>query len=206
MFDMNDGAGPLGKQPFEGIDTNLRPGLKLVAPRKQFGAREETQVCNHGFAFLHFWLGQPENVDDSEVDAPDLGGVVVEQGNDAIFKGRSDLDLFIHFALDSGAISILIPGKKRFVGIVHVTADSDRALSDKPLLARLLSAHIMQHRIVVRDDRVGDDLLVRWIVLGLRTREKEIVSARKQRVEISPRLEIQSMKAAELIEKASPND
>ena len=44
------------------------------------------------------------------------------------------------------------------------------------------------------------------IVLRLRAWEKEVAAARKEFFEIALRLEIQSIKTAELVEEAAPND
>src|SRR2546423_11550702 len=107
----------------------------------------------------------------------------------------------IYFASAAGAMGVLAPGKERFVAIVHVAADADRPFCHEPLFAGLLAAHVMQDRIAMRDERVRNDLLVRRIGLGPRAREEKIVPAREQRAQIFFRLEIQAVKAAELVEQ-----
>ena len=54
-----------------------------------------------------------------------LGRVIVEKRNNSIFERSIDLDLLLDLPFDTGAIGLLIHGKERFVGLVHVTADPD---------------------------------------------------------------------------------
>jgi hypothetical protein len=61
----------------------------------------------------------------SEMNTADFGGIIVQQRDNAIVEGGFDSNLFVHFALNPSPISFLVPGKQRFVGVVHVSADSD---------------------------------------------------------------------------------
>ena len=75
--------------------------------------------------FCTFGFLEPKDVHDSEMDASDFGRVVVQERDDAVFKRRLDQHFFIYFALDPGAVGLLVPGKERFVFVVHVAADAD---------------------------------------------------------------------------------
>ena len=55
------------------------------------------------------------------------------------------------------------------------------------------------------DDGIGNNLFVGRIMLGRGAWKKEIVPARQKRAEITLRLEVQSLKGAQLIEKAAFN-
>ena len=114
----------------------------------------------------------------AEMDPAHLSAVIIQKRNDMIVESRLDPNLFIHFAFNTGAISLFIPGKQWFVAIVHVPADANRSLGDQTLFACLLSTDVMQHTIAMSDDRVRYDLFVGRIMLGRGAWEKEIVPAR----------------------------
>jgi hypothetical protein len=59
------------------------------------------------------------------MDPPYFRRVVVQQGNNSILELSVDLDFLVHFAFNTHPIGLLIERKERFVGFVHVTADSD---------------------------------------------------------------------------------
>ena len=63
----------------------------------------------------------------------------------------------------------------------------------------------MSHAVLKRDQHIGNDLLVGRIDLSLTTRKKEIVSARKECVEISLGLEAKALETAKLIEQSAPD-
>ena len=140
------------------------------------------------------------------MDAAHFGGVVIQKSHDAIFKGRFDRDLFVHFPLHAGAIGVLIPSEQGFVRIVQVTTDPDRAFRDQTLFACFFPADVMQDGVAVDDQGVGDDLLVGGIVFGLGARQEEVVPTREQGAEIFFRLEIEAVETAEFVEETSPDD
>ena len=67
----------LSYQPFERIETKLRPRFQRIAARDQFFFVEKRDVCDHRLALFHFRLGQFENVNDTEMDLTDFGAVVI---------------------------------------------------------------------------------------------------------------------------------
>src|SRR5438132_13150110 len=112
------------------------------------------------------------------MDPTTLPAVIIQKRNDMIVESRLDPNLFIHFAFNTGAISLFIPGKQRFVAIVHVPADADRSLGDEALFARLFSADVIEHAIVMSDDGVRYDVIVGRIMLGSGEVQIEIVPTR----------------------------
>src|SRR5215211_2471263 len=112
--------------------------------------------------------------------APDLGAVIVQKRNDSIFERSVDLDFFFYFALHARPISLLVSRMpQKFVGnFSHVPANADRALRNQSLLAAFFAAYVVEHGVLKYDQCVRNDLLKRGITFGLRTRNKEIVSAR----------------------------
>src|SRR5260370_29084338 len=73
-------------------------------------------------------------------------------------------------------------------------------------LARFVAAQVIKDFVLKREQRVGNDLFVRWILFRLITRKKEIVSARKEQVEIFRRFEVKALKTSKLIEQAASDD
>src|SRR5947208_16937065 len=101
------------------------------------------------------------------MDAPHLGSVVVQKRNNPIFELSVDLDLLVNFALNARAIGLLIQGEERFVSLVHVTADSDGAFRNKPLLACFFPANVVEDLLLKREQRIRNDLFVSGIILSL---------------------------------------
>src|SRR5204862_454826 len=83
------------------------------------------QIGNHRLAFFDLLLSQPENVDDAKMDPPHLGRVVVQERNNPVLELSVDLNFLVYFALNSRAISLLVPGEERFVAFIHVTANGE---------------------------------------------------------------------------------
>ena len=133
------------------------------------------------------------------MDPPHLGRVVVQERNNPVLELSVDLNFLVYFALDSRAISLLVPGEERFVAFIHVTANADRAFRDEPLLACFLSADVVEDPILKREEHVGNDLLVSRIVLSLSTRKKEIIPARKKNVQVLLRPEVKPLKTPKLL-------
>ena len=76
------------------------------------------------------------------MDAANFRAVVIQERHDSIFEGRLDFDLLVHFAFDPRPVSGLIPGKKRFVAVVQMAANPDRALGDEALFAGFLAPDV----------------------------------------------------------------
>src|SRR5947208_16301220 len=112
------------------MDAQLRPRLESIATFEQLVAREKLEIRDHCFAFLDVWFVEIENVHHPEMDAADLSAVIIQKGNDPIVESCLDSNLFIYFAFNPGTISFFVPGKQRFVAIVHVPADADRSFGD----------------------------------------------------------------------------
>ena len=86
-----------------------------------------------------------------------------------------------------------------------MTADPDGAFRDQALFAGFFSADVMNYFVLKDEKDVGNDLLIGWIVLSLWTRKKEIISTRKECVEVLLRLKVEALETAKLIEQAAPN-
>ena len=141
---------------------------------------------------------------DAKVHVTDFGGVVIKKATMRSSNAVSIVDFFFHFALNAGAIGGFVPGEERLIGVVHVAADADRPFGNQALFPCLLTADVMQHRVAMGDQRVGDDLLVGRIVLRLgRAGGRNCFRAKGCAADIF-RLEVQSVKTSELVEEAAP--
>ena len=196
----------LGEQLLEVVDANLRPRFQIFPAPEEFLFAEKSEVRDHRFTFLHGFGFEAEDVHDPQMDAADFGAVVVKKRDDSIFERRFDFHFFVHLALDASAISPFVPGEKRFVLVVHVTTDADRAFGDETLLAGFFSADVMEDAIAASKECVGNELLVGGIVFGRGASEKMIVSPGEEEVEVTLRLEAQTLKTAEFVEEFPPND
>ena len=51
-------------------------------------------------------------MDHPEMDPTHLSAVIIQKRNDTVVESCLDPDLFIHFAFNTGTISLFIPGKQ----------------------------------------------------------------------------------------------
>ena len=105
-------------------------------------------------------------MDDAEMHAANLAAIIVQQRDDAVVECGSNADFLVDFTLNSAPVSFFVPGEERFVMIVQMAADADRAFGNQALFTGLFPTHIMEDAIAMRDDRIGNDLLVVRIDLG----------------------------------------
>src|SRR5438477_12971162 len=139
----------------------------------------------------------------SEMDPAYVGAVVIQQCNYSIVICRFKSDFLIHFAFHARAVSFFVPGEKRFVGVIHMSANSDRTFRHQTLFAGFFTANIMEHAIPVSNDRVRYNLLVAGVMFRRGARQKEVIAAREKSSEISLWLEAQSLKSPEFVEQAT---
>src|SRR6266446_1483480 len=108
------------------------------------------------------------------------------------------MDFFVNFTLYDPIVVFFVKSKETGISVVQMSADSDRSLRDQPLLACLFSTHVRKNFVLKSEQHIWDYLFVRWILFRLVATQKEIVSARQDCVQIFFRLEVLSLKAAEL--------
>ena len=88
----------------EAVKAQLGPGLHTVSQVVQFGRVHKGHLGNHLLSLADLWCIQNPVVNDSEMDAADLVGVVIEQGDNLVGVVCLDGHFFGHFALDGGEI------------------------------------------------------------------------------------------------------
>ena len=159
----------------QGIEHDLRPGFKILPPSEQFLARGEAEVRNRFFASPDIVVLQIHQMYDTQMHAPDLRRVIIDQGHRPLGKSPAEPKLLADFALNRVVVGGLVQVKKALVGIVDVPADADRGFGDESLLAGLRATRVVQDFSPVEEDRIRDDLFQRGIVLRRRSRSEKII-------------------------------
>ena len=75
-------------------------------------------------ASLNSVLFKIDQMDDAEVDAPDIIAVVIDQPGDALMVRPGDLQFLMELAIDSPKVGIMVEMLGMGVAIIHVSTDS----------------------------------------------------------------------------------
>src|SRR4030088_343454 len=111
----------------------------------------------------------------SEVNLTYLGRIVVDQTDNPMGSRVWNLNLFINLSLDACQISGAIESKKSFILVVHVAADSNRALSHESLFSRSFSPFVPENLSFTTNEHIGNNLLQVRFVLALGVRRETII-------------------------------
>src|ERR1043166_5468336 len=87
-----------------------------------------------------------------------------------------------------------------------MAANANRAFRYQTLFTGLFPADVVSQPVLKCDQRVGNDLFVGSIDLRLRSRQKKVVPAREERIEIFLRLKVEALEATKLIKELPPDD
>src|SRR5712692_5414386 len=128
---------------------DLRPRLHRVARVAQGAARHP--LARHFVSLLHADLSARgvEQVGGAEVNAADVGGVVVDDADELHIVARPDPDLFVELALQSF---------QQCLSGIDVTTDSQRQLVMQPRLGLLGRAGEHEIIIIISYDDIWNDL------------------------------------------------
>ena len=137
---------------------------------------------------------------DSQMHAADLAGVVIDQSNRPLGEATAEAQLLTDLALHGIVISRLIE-MLALIRVVYMAADADRRLRHEPLLTGFRTARIMQDASAMPEDRVGDDLLERGILLRRAARHKEVVLLFHKGGKVVIHPPAQTLKTSQAIEK-----
>ena len=137
---------------------------------------------------------------DSQMHAPDLRRVIIDQSHRALGKSPAKPKLLADFALNRVVVGRLVQ-MQALVGIVDVPADADRGFGDEPLLAGLRATRVVQDFSPVQEDRIRDDLFQRGIVLRRRSRCEKIILLQHKLREVVIDRRAEALKAPQLVEK-----
>ena len=138
---------------------------------------------------------------DSQMHAPDLRRVIIDQSHRALGKSPAQPEFLADFALNRVVVSRLVEVEKALVGVIDMAADADRGFGDEPLLARLRAPRVVQDFSPVQEDRIRDDLFQRGIVLRRRSRCEKIILLQHKLREVVIDRRAEALKAPQLVKK-----
>jgi hypothetical protein len=126
-------------------------------------------------AGVYFARGELHNVDHTEMDSTDFGGIVVDQADDAVGSTASDIDLLGQFSLHTGSVPIVALGI--FDG--DVSTDSHRLQGVQASFSLPLAACVLEQSssllVVALEDHIGDQLLEGRVGLHEASRAKGLM-------------------------------
>ena len=139
-------------------------------------------------------------MNDSQMHAPDLRRVIIDQSHRPLGKSPAQPEFLADFALNRVVVGRLVQ-MQALVGIVDMPADADRGFGDEPLLAGLRATRVVQDFSPVQEDRIRDDLFQRGIVLRRRSRCEKIILLQHKLREVVIDRRAEALKAPQLVEK-----
>ncbi len=145
-------------------------------------------------------------MDDAQMDAADLGFIVVEQGRDPLFVAVRQVEFLVQLALHGPLVGGHVEVGLAGIAVVDVSANADRPLRVQPRLAAGLAPGVVQDAARVPDQEVGDDLFVRRVLLGRPAGQEEVVGGVEQGGQEALDVEVQALEAAQAVEQAAGND
>ena len=170
-----------GGRTGEEADAVLRPGFEVL----EIGAGEgfqgdEGEIGQRGLAGGGGFIGQVDEVDDAEMDAADVVGFVVEEGDDAVGVWALEDQFFVDFAADGGVVGV--GAGAAFAGIdrVDVAADADGAFGVEAAFAAGLAAGVAEQVVAAAEEAVGDELFVARVLFGGGAIHEEVVGGVEQ--------------------------
>jgi hypothetical protein len=105
-------------------------------------------------------------MDNTQVNASDLSGIVIEEGGNFLGVRACDFEFFVQFTLDGAGVGGSVEMRGMRVAIVDMSADPDRAFGVQAGLTARLASGVKEDAIGMSDHQVGNQLFVRGVVLG----------------------------------------
>ena len=140
-------------------------------------------------------------MNDTQMHAPNLRRVIIDQSHRPLSKSPAEKELLADLALNGVVIGRLVKVEKALVGIIDVTTDADRGFGDEALLARLRATRVVQDFTSVQEDRIRDDLFQRGIVLRRGSRSEKIILLEHKLGEVAIDRRAEALKAPQFIKK-----
>ena len=120
--------------------------------------------------------------------------------------GAADNEFLGHLALDAVVVHRFTEAVLAGVHRVDVTADADGPLGHETFLPGAPATGVAQITARVVEDGVGDELLVRRVLLGGGPLHEMVGSRREHGVEVARCLRLEALKTTEFIKKAAGDD
>ncbi len=145
--------------------TDRGPGLQVLNPRHQFVQAQELPILDGVFDRRSPGSLSNKEMHHVKVDLADFVGVVIDETDDFLRVAAGEHQLFLNLALHTIQIGRLGQGVLTLVVRIDVSADADALLGHEALLARLPATGVDEVSTLMMEDGVGDDLLVRRVIL-----------------------------------------
>ena len=145
-------------------------------------------------------------MDDAEVDLPHRGRVVVEQRDHLRLEGAPDRHLLVDLAPQRLVVVVEARPEQALVAMVDVASDADGPHRDQPLLSGPLAAHVVEQPVALPEEDVGDDLLPRGVVLGLRAWDEPRVLRLEDARDVGVQLRLDALERADVVEQGAELD
>jgi hypothetical protein len=110
-------------------------------------------------------------MNNSEMDTTDFGGIVIEQGNDAVGVGGLDGDFLGDLAFDGVIVKLAVVGIEQgdfIIYRVYMAAYAYGPVADESCLAGSEAANVGKVFAAAAHYNVRDKLLIRGVFFGLR--------------------------------------
>jgi len=157
-------------------DAVLRPRFQSFEQRAgKLVERGKPKLGQRVLAGGHGVTIEVDQVDNAEVDLADRIRVVVEQGDHALLVAAGEVEFLLDLAVDGGLVGVRAGLAVAGVDRVDMAADADGNFRVEPAFAAGFAAGVVEDAVAVAEDAVGDELLVRRVLLGLGAVHEEMV-------------------------------
>jgi len=113
------------QQRIQIIKAKLRPGFHQLAFRFKLFNGNKLNLRDDLFILLHFFRRAKQNMHNAKMDAPDFGGIVIDQANGFCVECALNRKFFANFPLDSFLKRLQADCKERMIFVIDVAADAD---------------------------------------------------------------------------------
>lgn len=188
------------------IDADLGPSLELIASGVQFFERLPTQILDGVLIGRHFVGAELKEMHDTEMDAADLGGVVIDEADHALGMCACENELLGDLAFDAVEVHRFAETILRSIHRIDVAADADGAFCNEAFFTGTASARVVQVFAAMMEDGVRDELLVAGVFFRSRALHEEIGAGGEHARQVAVHSGLKALKAADFIQQGAGND
>jgi hypothetical protein len=189
------------------VQTELRPSFKHTVGLLDFIDRLEATVDKLIFTGSSMARMQLQDMNDPQMDAADIGSVVINQTDDTVITAAAfDNHFLLKLSLHSGAVPIVT------VGILKrdMAADTDTSLRMQPTLALPSATGVLENPGAIGvgafEDNVGNQLFESWVCFTLATRLKRLMLAIEDRRKVPSDVCLKTRERSELLQQQGGDD
>jgi len=188
------------------IDADLGPSFELVAAGMQFFEGLPTQILN-GVLIGADRIGiEVKEMHDAEMDAADLGGVIIDEADHSLGVGAAENELFGDLALDAVEVHRFSQAILSCIHGVDVTTDADGAFCNEAFFTRTASTGVAEVFASMMEHGVGDELFVAGVFFRGGALHEEIGAGGEHARQVAVHSGLEALKAADFIQQGAGND